>query len=896
LNPRLELSKKRAQSPSASHKDAQLTSLAAPLPIDGVLGVLRSALAEHSSAVLVAPPGAGKTTRAPLALLDEPWAEGKRLILLEPRRLAARAAAARMAATLGEKVGETIGLRVRLTSLVSKRTRIEVVTEGVFTRMILADPLLDGVAAVLFDEFHERSLDADLGLAFALDAQQGLREDLRLLVMSATLDGARVRALLGDAPLIESQGRAFPVVTRYVGRNPSTRIEDEVARVTLEALASDSGSILVFLPGQGEIRRVAESLEARIKRPDVDIAPLYGALDSRTQDLAVAPPPGGRRKIVLATSIAETSLTIEGVRVVVDSGLMRVPVYEPDVGLTRLETVRVSRANADQRRGRAARTEPGVCYRLWEEAANGGLQPYAAPEVLSADLSGLLLDCALWGVADPAKLAFLDPPPHTALKEARALLTAISALDGDGRITEEGRAIASLALPPRLARMVVDAARAGEARTASEIAVLLTERGLGGDAVDLATRLEAFRRDRSQRADDARRLARGLAARVETTLIRPSTTFSPGEKGAPPSPDSSSREGRPPGRPLRRAERSLLPPGEGSRRSRPDEGVASTSVGAPLASAFPDRIAAARGRRGEFLMANGRAAALEAHNPLAGEPYLAIGEIAGRAASARILTAAALTLDDIERIADASIETQDELSFDRASGSLRARRRRRLGALILNEQTLAVPQDEPVALALARGALSVGVARLPWTKALKQRRDRVMFLRRAEGETWPDLSDQALAADPGWLAPFLVGKTKLDEISADELASALDAALPWDLARRLADAAPTHFQAPTGTAAPIDYEAEGGPAVALRVQELFGLNEHPALAGGRIPLTLHLLSPAYRPIQITRDLPGFWRGSWAAVRSDLRGRYPRHFWPEDPAAAQPTARAKPRGT
>jgi ATP-dependent helicase HrpB len=839
------------------------------LPIDEVLPALRSALADHSSAVLVAPPGAGKTTRAPLALLDEPWAQGKRLILLEPRRLAARAAAARMAATLGEKVGETIGLRVRLTSLISKRTRIEVVTEGVFARMILDDPALDGVAAVLFDEFHERSLDADLGLAFALDAQQGLREDLRLLVMSATLDGASVRTLLGDAPLIESQGRAFPVVTRYVGRNPGARIEDEVTRVTLDALASESGSILVFLPGQGEIRRVAETLQARVKRPDVDIAPLHGALDSRTQDLAVAPAPAGRRKIVLATSIAETSLTIEGVRVVIDSGLTRVPVYEPDVGLTRLETVRVSRANADQRRGRAGRTEPGVCYRFWEEAANGGLRPYATPEILSADLSGLALDCALWGVDDPAKLAFLDPPPRTALQEARALLSEIGAVDGDGRITEEGRAIASLALPPRLARMVVDAARAGEAGTASEIAVLLTERGLGGDAVDLATRLEAFRRDGSARAHDARRLARGLAQRADAALT--------------PNPS-----------PKRRGERALPPLGDGGRRSRPDEGAAPTSVGTPLASAFPDRIAAARGRRGEFLMANGRAAALEAHDPLAGEPYLAIGEIAGRAASARILTATALTLDDIERIASASIETQDELSFDRASESLRARRRRRLGALILSEQPLAVPQDEPAALALARGALSLGVTRLPWTKALKQRRDRAMFLRRAEGEAWPDLSDEALAADPGWLAPFLIGKTKLDEISANDLASALDAALPWDLALRLADAAPTHFQAPTGTAALIDYEAEGGPVIALRVQELFGLKAHPSLAGGRIPLTLHLLSPANRPIQITRDLPGFWRGSWAAVRSDLRGRYPRHFWPEDPAAAQPTARAKPR--
>jgi ATP-dependent helicase HrpB len=462
-----------------------------------------------------------------------------------------------------------------------------------------------------------------------------------------------------------------------------------------------------------------------------------------------------------------------------------------------------------------------------------------------------LLDCALWGVADPSKLAFLDPPPRAALKEARVLLAEIGAIDADGRITGEGRAIASLALPPRLARMVVDAAREGEARTASEIAVVLTERGLGGDSVDLATRLAAFRRDRSQRADDARRLARTLAARADAALLRPSATLSHGDKGAP---------------------------------------------GPLLASAFPDRIAASRGKRGEFLMANGRAAALEAQDSLAGEHYLAIGEIAGRAASARILTAAALTLADIERIAGSAIETADELSFDRGSASLRARRRLRLGAITLAEQTLPVPLDEAAALALTRGVLALGLTRLPWTKALRQKRDRVMFLRRAEGEAWPDLSDEVLTADPGWLAPFLGGKTKLDEISADDLASALDAALPWDLARRLVDEAPTHFQAPTGTAAPIDYEAEGGPAIALRVQELFGLSEHPALAGGRIPLTLHLLSPAYRPIQITRDLPGFWRGSWAAVRSDLRGRYPRHFWPEDPAAAQPTARAKPRGT
>jgi ATP-dependent helicase HrpB len=670
---------------------------------------------------------------------------------------------------------------------------------------------------------------------------------LRLLVMSATLDGARVARLMGEAALIESQGRSFPVETRYLGRDPAARIEDEVVRATLGALAEESGSILVFLPGQGEITRVAAELAERVKNPNVDVAPLFGAMDARAQDKAVSPAAPGRRKVVLATSIAETSLTIEGVRVVIDSGLMRVPRFEADIGLTRLETVRVSRANADQRRGRAGRVEPGVCYRLWEEAGNGGLSPYAPPEILTADLSGLVLDLAAWGVGDPAALAFLDAPPRAALVEARALLTALGALDSDGRITGEGRAISRLALPPRLARMVVDAAREGRAGLAAEIAVALTERGLGGDAVDLTHRLDNFRRDRSPRAEDARRLARTLAGRARALVEQ----GAPGEDGSP---------------------------------------------GAWLAAAFPDRIAAARGQRGQFLMANGRAAAVEPHDALAGEAFLAIGEIVGRAAAARILTAAPLTLAEIERIAGAAIATADELTFDRASASLRARRRRRLGALVLTEGNLSVPADEQSALALARGVLGLGVARLPWTKSLEQWRGRVMFLRRAEGEPWPDLSDEALAASPDWLAPYLLGKARLDELSSDEFAQALRALLPYDLSRRLEAEAPTHFVAPTGSAVAVDYEAEGGPAIALRVQELFGLSQHPALAGGRVPLTLHLLSPAHRAIQITRDLPGFWKGSWASVRADLRGRYPRHFWPEDPASAAPTSRAKPRGT
>ena len=824
-----------------------MREFAGKLPIDEVLADLTAALRGANRAILVAPPGAGKTTRAPLALMDEDFAAHGKIMVLEPRRLAARAAAERMAASLGERVGETIGLRVRLQSLVSAKTRIEIVTEGVFARMIVEDPELTGVAAVLFDEFHERSLDADLGLALALDAQGALREDLRILVMSATLDGARVRRLMQGAALIESKGRAFPVETRYLGRDPLARIEDQATKAILAALAEERGSILAFLPGQGEITRVAAALAERVRDPRVEIAPLFGAMDARAQDRAVAPAPAGRRKIVLATSIAETSLTIEGVRVVIDAGLMRVPRFEPDLGLTRLETVRVSRANADQRRGRAGRVEPGVCYRLWDQAANGGLAPYAQPEILAADLSGFALDLALWGVADPASLPFFDPPPRAAFAEAQALLQRLGALDAGCLVTDEGRAVAGLALPPRLARMLVDAAREGAADEAAEIATLLTERGLGGSAVNLGERLAAFRRDRSPRAEDARRLALRLARQARQRALH-------------------------------------------ERRPFP------SASGLWLARAFPDRIARARGKRGEFLMVNGRAAAVEPHDALAGEAYLAIGEVVGRAAAARILLAAPLTAEDVEALAADAIETADELTFDRAAAALRRRRRRRLGAITLAEQTLPVAADEAAALALARGVLALGVERLPWTKALAQWRDRVAFLRRAEPDLWPDLSDEALRASPDWLAPYLAGKTALADIGADDLSAALRAPLDYAQLQRLDREAPTHFTTPTGNAFAIDYEAEGGPAISLRVQEVYGLTQHPALAGGRVGLTLHLLSPAHRPIQITRDLPGFWRGSWAAVRADLRGRYPRHVWPENPAEAAPTARAKPRGT
>jgi len=814
-----------------------------PLPIDDVLPQLAQALEAHTRAVLVAPPGAGKTTRVPLALLEAPWRGAGKILVLEPRRLAARAAAERMSGSLGERLGQGVGLRVRMETLVSKATQIEVVTEGVFTRMILDDPSLEGVAAVLFDEFHERSLDADLGLALALDAQAGLREDLRILVMSATLDGARVAHLLGEAPVIESQGRAFPVETIYCGYDARDRLEDQVGKVVLGALAEQGGSMLVFMPGQAEISRLATWLGERVRDPAVDIAPLYGALDRATQDRAVSPAKAGRRKIVIATSIAETSLTIEGVRVVVDSGFARVPRYEPDMGLTRLETRRVPRASADQRRGRAGRTGPGICYRLWEEAANGAMVPYGQPEILSADLAGLALDLAAWGVTSPDQLAWLDPPPKPALREAQALLQDLQAVDENGRLTAQGKAIRALALPPRLARMVVEAAARGQAVLAAEIAMLITERGLG-DGVDLVQRIERFRRDRSSRAEDARRMAKGWAKQA------------------------------------------------GGEQAGGDAHLA----GAILALAFPDRIAKARGKPGEFLMANGRAAALEASDALAREAFLAIGEVTGRAGASRILLAAPISLEEISAL---SPEVLDEVSFDAHAKALRARRVTRLGAIVLKDQPLQISPDETTALQLAQGIARLGLESLPWSKASKQYVHRLAFLRAAEGADsgWPDVSDSYLLAHIGeWLAPHLTQKTTLAQIGADDVFEALKALLPWEMRRRLEAEAPTHFDAPTGSSVALDYETEGGPVLAIRVQELFGLSEHPAIARGKLPLTLHLLSPAHRPIQITRDLPGFWKGSWSAVKSEMKGRYPRHVWPDDPARALPTARAKPRGT
>ncbi len=853
------------------------------LPVSDVLDDLSAALAIHRRAVLVAPPGAGKTTLVPLHLLAQMPPEARKIILVEPRRLAARAAARRMADLLGEQVGETIGWRMRLDTKISKATRIEVVTEGVLTRMILSDPELSGIGTILFDEFHERSLDGDFGLALALDVASALREDLTLLVMSATLDGARVARLLGEAPVIESLGRAYPVAIRHRDCPATERIEDSVAGAVLDALKSEIGSLLVFLPGQREIERVAERLAGKVEA-NVHVAPLYGALDAAVQDRAIRPAPEGTRKVVLATSIAETSLTIDGVTVVVDSGLRRLPVFEPATGLSRLETVRVSKAAADQRAGRAGRTAPGVAIRLWRAEQTGALDAFDRPEILATDLSGLVLDCAAWGVAEPADLAFLDPPPAAAIAEARVLLGELGALSETGRLTPGGEAMRQLPLPPRLARMVVDAPQAAGAvtvneatqarRAAARIAVLLTERGLGGSAVDLAERLRFWRADRGQRARDAEMLAKRIAAHSGS--------------------------------------------GNASSGGDPAKGSPSASIdsGPLLALAYPDRIAVQRGAAGHFVLSNGRGGMVEASSPLSRETFLVVADLQGQAKDGRIFSAAALGQADIDAIFAARGVTEDVVEFDRSARAVRARRVRRIGRAVLGQAPIPTPAGARTAAALAAGIRQLGLKSLPFGKDGERLLARLRFLanamggaspaelagsRRGESATvsgtgdWPNLSEPALlAALDDWLMPYLPGVAALSDIAPGALADALRGLVPAAHAGRLDDLAPSHFTAPTGSHVPIRYEDEQ-PVLAIRVQELFGLRDHPAIADGRLPLTVELLSPAHRPIQVTRDLPGFWAGSWADVRADLRGRYPRHEWPEDPANAAPTARAKRRG-
>ncbi|PTQ12427.1 ATP-dependent helicase HrpB [Sphingomonas oleivorans] len=812
-----------------------------PLPIHSVLPHLLAALDAAPNAVLVAPPGAGKTTAVAPALLDRPWCTG-RVLLLSPRRLAARAAAERIAALAGEPVGGRIGYATRLDAKQSAATRLLVVTQGIFVAMVQEDPELSGISAVLFDEVHERSLDGDFGLALALDAQGALRPDLRLLAMSATLDGGRFAALMDGAPVIESEGRSFPIDLRHVGRSAERRIEEDMAATIRRAVAETEGGILAFLPGVAEIERTAERLAGL--PGSISLHRLHGTLDPAEQRAAIAPERDGARKLVLATSIAETSLTLDGVSVVVDSGLARRPRYDRAAGMTRLVTERVSQAAATQRAGRAGRQGPGTVYRLWEAAATAGLPRFDPPEIMEADLSGLLLACALWGVSDPTTLRWLDAPPPAAIAEARARLARFGMIDTDGRPTAHGRAVAALPLDPRLGHMLVAAGERGLARIAAEVAVLLSERGIGGNDPDLETRRRRWQGERGGRAASARKLAERWARLV------PAAEEEPGEE----------------------------------------------AVGLCVALAFPDRVARRRGGDGaDWISAGGRGFRLDPASPLARNEWLAVAETQGAASGARILSAAPLSLAGVESLFAREIAVMRNLAFDPATGGVTATRERRLGAIRLAAGPDSEADPARLADALLEGVRAGGLALLPWSGGAEALRQRAAFAA-AHGADVPDLSDAALMeALDEWLPPLLAGKRRLGDIAPGALAGALDGLLGWDGRRRIDALAPASFTSPAGSSHAIDYAAEGGPAVELRVQALFGLSTHPTIAGGKVPLLLRLTSPAGRPIQTTRDLPGFWAGSWAAVAKEMRGRYPRHPWPEDPAGANPTLRTKKAG-
>jgi ATP-dependent helicase HrpB len=845
------------------------------LPIEQVLPELRAALRAGPSAVLQAPPGAGKTTRVPLALLDEPWLGGRKIVMLEPRRLAARAAARRMADTLGERVGETVGHRVRMDTRVGPGTRIEVVTEGVLTRLVLDDPALEDVGLVVFDEFHERNLVSDLGLALCLQSRELLRDDLRLLVMSATLDGAAVAALLGapgagPAPLVTSEGRGFPVETRYAERRPEGWVEPAVAAAVRGALARDAGDVLVFLPGAAEIRRAA-SLLGDVGR-NVRLAPLYGNLPQREQDAAIAPGAPGERKVVLATSIAETSLTIEGVRVVVDAGLSRVPRFSPRSGMTRLETVRVSRAAADQRRGRAGRQAPGVCYRLWPEHEQHHLVAHDAPEILETDLAPLALDLAASGVADPGELRWLDPPPAAAFAHARELLAQLGAVGADGRITPRGRRMAEFGLHPRLSHMLLEAESLGMGAVACDLAALLAERDVlrpampGGPPpdADLRLRLELLR--------DGREGA--TPAHVHGAAV---------DRDALQRVRAQAAQWR----------RELGTPKAGGAVTAEDV----ESCGLLLAFAYPDRVGQRRpGQGARFLLRNGLGAALADGQGLAAAPFIVAAELDGRRPESRVFLAAPLALDEIEAHLADQVERERVVAWDAESGGVLARERERLGAIVLREAHLRDPDPALVTAAILDGVAREGLGVLPWSDAARRLQQRLLFARRLDPR-WPDVSDAALAATTGdWLAPHLAGVRRRDELARLDVVAALLSRLTWEQRAALDELAPTHLVVPSGSRIPIDYSDPGAPVLAVRLQEMFGLAETPRVGRGAVPLTLHLLSPAHRPVQVTRDLAGFWRGTYFDVRKDLRGRYPKHHWPDDPLSATPTRRARPRSS
>ena len=810
------------------------------LTIDDVLSGLLAALRECPRALLVAPPGAGKTTRVAPALLSEHWCGGQ-LLLLVPRRLAARAAAEFMASELGQQPGETIGYATRLDTKVGRATRVTAMTHGVFLARIEADPELAGVSAVLFDEVHERSLDNDLALAFALDAASALRPDLRLVAMSATLDADRFRALLNDPPTIVSEGKSFPLDIVHAGRNPAARIEPQMASAIRKALGEHPGSLLAFLPGIAEIERTAEALGTL--PADIELHKLHGGIEPATQRKALAPPPAGKRKLVLATSIAETSVTLEDVRIVVDSGLARRPRYDRGAGLTRLVTERASRAAVTQRAGRAARQAPGVAVRLWEEAATASLPAHDPPEILEADLSSLLLSSFLWGEPDPRRLPFLNPPPAAAVQEARHRLATIGAIDANGRVSDHGRAIAALPLEPRLAHMLLEARERGFAGAAADVAVLLTERGLGGNDTDLELRWRRWRSDRSQRAEGARRMAASWVRQVG-----------------------------------------------GCREIAAEDDLAKA-----LALAFPDRLSRRRDSSGEtWQSVGGRGFRLDtSSSSLARSDWLAVGDVAGHASGARILSAGAI-LDERDVIAlfRDQIETRHDGAFDPETGAVTPTRSRRLGAIRLSSGPDPAPDQAAIEATLLEGVREHGAGLLGWPDGLRQLRDRAAFAHRFD-PTIPSLDEETLVERlDEWLPSLLTGKRRLGDIAEGALSSAIQQLLGYEPARRLNRLAPAEFASPAGSRHAIDYSAPAGPTVEVRAQALFGLSVHPTVANGQVPLILAITSPAGRPIQTTKDLPGFWSGSWRDVAKDMRGRYPRHAWPDDPASAAPTLKSK----
>ncbi|MEG3164650.1 ATP-dependent helicase HrpB [Sphingomonas sp. PB2P19] len=845
------------------------------LPILAVLPELLATLRDRTSAVLVAPPGAGKTTAVAPALLGEPWCPGE-ILLLSPRRLAARAAAERMAATAGEPVGVTFGYATRMDSKRSAATRVTVITEGIFVARIQADPELAGVSAVLFDEVHERSLDGDFGLALALDVQTGFRPDLRIVAMSATLDGARFSALMDDARVIESEGRSYPLALRHIGRNAELRIEDSVAAAVRQALSESEGGVLAFLPGVAEIERTAERLAGL--PDDIALHELHGSLDPAAQRAAIALQRDGRRKVVLATSIAETSLTLDGIRIVVDSGLARRPRYDRAAGMTRLVTERASQAAVTQRAGRAARQGPGVAYRLWEAAATAGLPRYDPPEILEADLSALVLACALWGVA-PRDLRWIDPPPAAATDEAQARLATLEAIDADGRPTAHGRRIAALPMPPRLAHMLIRAGERGLGTVAAEVAVLLGERGIGGPDVDVEARLRRWKGERGAKAQAARGMAerwaklapargRGLGGGLPASTSRNVDSASP-----PPNPSVGSA-----GLAAQSEQRGAL---------FTQHSPAGGGVSVALALGFPDRIARRRDISGEtWASVGGRGFRLDPTLPLARSEWLAVADTQGAAWGARILSAAAIDLATVESLFADRIETRRTATFDPATGGVQPIRERRLGAIRLSSGPDSAADPATVAAALLDGVRVHGLARLPWGEGAQALRDRAAFAGvPLDDETLLERADE-------WLTPLIAGKRRLDQIAPGALADSLRNLLGWDAMRTIDRLAPADFTSPAGSTHAIDYAAEGGPRVDLRVQTLFGLAVHPVVGEARVPLVLSLTSPAGRPIQTTRDLPGFWAGSWTAVAKEMRGRYPKHPWPDDPASASATLRTK----